>query len=281
MTEHLRCDDVACPLLSSHDDLFIAALGIDAAEISDLTDDSDLPDTQQIMSPYLAIEALSIGASQRLPSLTDQELIAFEDCLATVTDDLGKCESFLRTPIPLGYTRYTERFLFLWLTTLPLALTRTFCGFQAGTWWEGKLDEPWPLVVFTVGFISVIFLSIEDIAVQQEEPFAVLPLEFHHTWLLQDMEMTRRLKRRLSRSQMASSSSSSSAPSSLSHRAPRSRSGATLTEQLTELNELRDAGLLTEYEYYRKRMDVLDLPGGSSVRGAGLPVRGGPERLCG
>ena len=27
----------------------------------------------------------------------------------------------------------------VWLTLLPFALTRTFCGFQAGTWWEGKV----------------------------------------------------------------------------------------------------------------------------------------------
>ena len=55
----------------------------------------------------------SLGASQRLPSLTDQELIALDDCLVTVTQSLGKCEALLRTPIPLGYTRYSVRFLCL------------------------------------------------------------------------------------------------------------------------------------------------------------------------
>ena len=54
-----------------------------------------------------------MGASRRLPSLTDQELIAFDESLATVTNNLGKCESFLRTPIPLGYTRYSVRFLWV------------------------------------------------------------------------------------------------------------------------------------------------------------------------
>ena len=35
-------------------------------------------------------------------------------------------------------------------------------------------------------FLSVAFLSIEDISVQLEEPFCVLPLDFHQKWLKKD-----------------------------------------------------------------------------------------------
>ena len=101
----------------------------------------------------------------------------YDESLAGVTSALGKCESFLRTPIPLGYTRYSVRFLWIWLTLLPFALTRAFCGFQVGTWWEGKVDEPWPLVCASVSFIAAIFLSIEDISVQVRlrEPLGMVP----------------------------------------------------------------------------------------------------------
>ena len=34
-----------------------------------------------------------------------------------------------------------QRGRWVWLTLLPFALTRTFCGFQVGTWWEGKVDD--------------------------------------------------------------------------------------------------------------------------------------------
>ena len=44
-------------------------------------------------------------------------------------------------------------------------------------------------------FISFVFLSIEDIAVQIEEPFAILPLDVQHKWLLRDVEQTSRLTR--------------------------------------------------------------------------------------
>ena len=109
-------------------------------------------------------------------SMTDQERIALDDELAVVTCALAKCEKMLRTPIPLGYTRYSVRFLWIWLTLLPFALVRTFKDFGVDTWWA---DKPQPVVVLAMFFIGFIFLSIEDIAVQIEEPFAILPLELH------------------------------------------------------------------------------------------------------
>lgn len=263
MTEHLRCGDDACPVPGNHNDLLTAALGADTAD--------GLPVAP---SPYLGIEALSIGASQRLPSLTDQELIAYDESLAAVTSALGKCESFLRTPIPLGYTRYSVRFLWVWLTLLPFALTRTFCGFQIGTWWEGKVDEPWPLVCASVSFIAAILLSIEDIAVQIEEPFAVLPLDFQHTWLLRDLEKTRQLMA-WSAQQRPTKTNRSVAEAAVSGGAGRpsarvgqpraqstSRIAASPTEprasaRLAELRELMDAGLITDAEYEEKRQGIL------------------------
>ena len=44
-------------------------------------------------------------------------------------------------------------------------------------------------------FVSFIFLSIEDIAVQIEEPFAILPLELQHKWLMRDSDEMRTLMR--------------------------------------------------------------------------------------
>ena len=228
----------------------------------------------------------------RLPSLTDQERIALDESLAAVSGDLGKCESFLRTPIPLGYTRYSVRFLWVWLTMLPFALTRAFCGFQAGTWWEGKLDEPWPLVVASVGFVAAIFLSIEDIAVQIEEPFAVLPLEFQHEWLKRDVQKSRRLLRWSSERlrAMAPCSTAPSPPSRLLKQRARvvgapsppatlpefettvertpqdlpdspleleAAQGQTPQEQLSGLLRLKIAGVLTEAEYIERREAVM------------------------
>ena len=94
------------------------------------------------------------------------------------------CEKLLRTPIPLGYTRYSVRFSWLWLSLLPFALANTFSEFGVGTWWE---DKPPPALALAMLFVCFVFLSIEDIAVQIEEPFSVLPLIKCHKWLSADV----------------------------------------------------------------------------------------------
>lgn len=147
------------------------------------------------MTPYLAITTLSLGVSRRLTSLTDQETVSIDEEFSKVTEALGKCEKLLRAPIPLGYTRYSVRFLWLWLSLLPFALAGTFAEFGVGTWWE---DKPQPALAVAVLFVSFIFLSIEDIAVQIEEPFAILPLIKCHKWLLTDVRRTQALVRNLS-----------------------------------------------------------------------------------
>lgn len=178
-TQESRCSQAA---------LLRTALGVgDGAD-----EELDTMASEAELTPYLALAALSLGVSRRLPSLSDQERIALDDGLSTVTCALAKCEKLLRTPIPLGYTRYSVRFLWIWLSLLPFALTRTFSEFGVNTWWE---DKPQPVVVLAMLFIGFIFLSIEDIAVQIEEPFAILPLEQHQKWLLRDADQMKQLAR--------------------------------------------------------------------------------------
>ena len=89
-----------------------------------------------------------------MQSLMYQNLTAFHDIL-------GGCERILRAPIPVSYTRHTGRFLFGWLTCLPFALYDS-CG-------------PWCIPV--VAAVSLVLCGIEEIGVQCEEPFGILPLE--------------------------------------------------------------------------------------------------------
>ena len=88
-----------------------------------------------------------------------------------------------------GYTRYAVRFTMIWLTLLPLALVRAYDGFSTDTWWAGK---PEPNLTISMLFLSVVFLSIEDISVQLEEPFSVLPLDLHTKWLKKDFVQMKR-----------------------------------------------------------------------------------------
>ena len=134
---------------------------------------------------FFALSAtISLSTSRRLPSMRKEDRVQFESDLSELTTSLGTCEQLLRTPIPLGYTRYSVRFLWIWLTLLPFSLYRSFEQFGIGTWWE---DRPKPVLAFAMLFIGFIFLSIEDIAVQIEEPFAILPLKQLQKWLMKDV----------------------------------------------------------------------------------------------
>merc|ERR1712238_389197 len=147
---------------------------------------------QRRQSPSGLINTVTLGIFSRIPSLDPQESVMLEAQFTEIISSLGTCEKLLRTPIPLGYTRYSVRFLMIWLMLLPVALVRTFDTFGKNTWWE---DKPQPVLVIVTLFLSVAFLSIEDISVQLEEPFCVLPLQFHQKWLKKDYTQMKRTAR--------------------------------------------------------------------------------------
>lgn len=142
------------------------------------------------LTPTAARAAFGVALMRRLPSLGECERIAVDAQLSGFLSSLSLCEKLLCTPIPLGYTRYSVRFLWIWLSLLPFALVNTFSTFGVGTWWE---DKPKPVILLATLFIGFIFLSIEDIAAQIEEPFTILPLNTHQEWLLHEAKQIKLL----------------------------------------------------------------------------------------
>mmetsp|Transcript_51202 Transcript_51202/g.169621 ORF Transcript_51202/g.169621 Transcript_51202/m.169621 type:complete len:384 (-) Transcript_51202:358-1509(-) len=73
---------------------------------------------------------------------------------------MGACERIHRTPIPTAFTRHCSRFLMVWCNAMPFVL--------------------WPIVgtatPLAATFVAWAMLGTEDIGVQVEEPFDVLPL---------------------------------------------------------------------------------------------------------
>lgn len=93
--------------------------------------------------------------------LTEQERLVMEMNVTKLVADVGACERILSTPIPVGYSIHTARFLLIWLSLLPLALeTKLGIGTIAGE------------LLLAFGL-----LGIEDVGIMLEEPFCVLPLE--------------------------------------------------------------------------------------------------------
>jgi ion channel-forming bestrophin family protein len=85
--------------------------------------------------------------------------------LIELSYSLENCDRIYTTPIPLVYTRLTARFLLLWLITFPMSLYNEF-----------ELAKKW-IVPFIVFINSMFLLGIDDLGVQIEEPFSILPLE--------------------------------------------------------------------------------------------------------
>lgn len=109
--------------------------------------------------PHFILNVLTMIHSKAGLGLAEKESLDFN--LTSFSDCIGGCERILRTPIPLSYTRYTSRFLIMWLTFVPFTLWDT-CG--------------WATIFYT-GITAFLLLSVDDIGVSIEEPFSVLPLE--------------------------------------------------------------------------------------------------------
>ena len=92
--------------------------------------------------------------------------VEVEQVVTGLCDALGASERIYTSPVPLFWTRHTARFLALWLLGLPLAMYEPF----ADTWNHFGMV---PVMVV----ISTLFVGIEELATQMEEPFSILPME--------------------------------------------------------------------------------------------------------
>ena len=140
---------------------------------AELTEGSDLEsELQGVLTPE---ELVSLLTSHHRPSfalsvltelgaaapLRESHRIRLDENLTYFEDAVGSCERILRTPIPLSYTRHTSRFMVIWLSALPLGLYGT-CG--------------WATIPLACT-IAFLLLGIDEIGVQIEEPFGLLPLD--------------------------------------------------------------------------------------------------------
>ena len=70
-------------------------------------------------------------------------------------DSLGACERIRNTPIPFCYSLFIKKFIFIYVTTLPLAFVTIFGYFSA----------------FIATFMFYVLVSIEVLAEEIEDPF--------------------------------------------------------------------------------------------------------------
>lgn len=113
--------------------------------------------------PQRALYQLSKSVA-KLPLDFRQRMI-IDESLTVLIDMIGTCERLFSAPIPLFYTRHTARFLSAWLLLLPFALYEPF-------------QDTWNHVgmIPAAAVMSFFFFGVEELAVQLEEPFSILPM---------------------------------------------------------------------------------------------------------
>lgn len=110
----------------------------------------------------LALDAIPIDEKRR---------VEMDKSLVLMGDGISVCQRVFASPVPLVYTRHTSRFLSLWMLLLPGALYETF----ASSSWIPVL--PGLGLIPAVSVVALFLFGIEELAIQLEEPFSILPLD--------------------------------------------------------------------------------------------------------
>lgn len=87
--------------------------------------------------------------------ITDQDFTILDKNCNKLMDSLGACERIRNTPIPFSYSLFIKKFIFIYVTTLPLALVTNYGYFS----------------VLIATFIFYVLVSIEVLAEEIEDPF--------------------------------------------------------------------------------------------------------------
>lgn len=87
--------------------------------------------------------------------ISDIEYLSLDVNLKTFSDITGACERIKNTPIPYSYSLFLKKFIFIYVTTMPLAFVSSF-GY-------------WSVLITT--FVFYVLVSMEVLAEEIEDPF--------------------------------------------------------------------------------------------------------------
>jgi predicted membrane chloride channel (bestrophin family) len=86
-----------------------------------------------------------------------------EEGIANMEGVAGVCERILASPIPPTYSRHLSRVLVIWLAALPIGLIGS--------------GVPILGVVTSTAFTSYVLIGLDEIGMEIEHPFSLLPLQ--------------------------------------------------------------------------------------------------------
>jgi ion channel-forming bestrophin family protein len=131
-------------------------LGIDIDELN-LTQEekSEFIDRSHIPSAIVEAMYKKLKLHRENGEMSDVEFLSIDNNLNALLDSIGACERIKNTPIPFSYSLFIKKFIFIYVTTLPLAFVVQFGYFSA----------------LIATFVFYVLVSMEVLAEEIEDPF--------------------------------------------------------------------------------------------------------------
>jgi putative membrane protein len=96
-----------------------------------------------------------LASLKKAGNLSQEEFLSLDKNLNAFMDSLGACERIKNTPIPYSYSLFIKKFIFIYVTTLPLAFVIQFGYYSA----------------LIATFVFYVLVSMEVLAEEIEDPF--------------------------------------------------------------------------------------------------------------
>lgn len=98
---------------------------------------------------------LKLNTLKQTKKISEQEYMVLDKNFNALIDSVGACERIKNTPIPFSYSLFIKKFIFIYVTTLPLAFVTQFGYFSA----------------LIATFVFYVLVSMEVLAEEIEDPF--------------------------------------------------------------------------------------------------------------
>lgn len=128
-------------------------------ELLELTDEERLLLTERQHIPIAIAQKITeeTKSLRAKGCLSEEDYLTIDKNINALLDSLGACERIKNTPIPFSYSLFIKKFIFIYVTTIPLAFITVF-GYYS---------------VLIALFVFYVLVSMEVLAEEIEDPFGM------------------------------------------------------------------------------------------------------------
>ena len=130
--------------------------GVDLDELNLLSEEKNtLVDRQHVPASIVGFMYAKLKELRKEGVVTEFDFVSMDTNLNSFLESLGACERIKNTPIPFSYSLFIKKFIFIYVTTLPVAFVNVF-GYGAA---------------LIATFVFYVLVSMEVLAEEIEDPF--------------------------------------------------------------------------------------------------------------